>query len=88
MLLKAGNIMYQGFAADAIPFYESLGAPVPSQENPADHFMVSADRSGFSPLPLCPALPPRLCPSTGKGKAWRLPERPRLAGRHVVTRVL
>lgn len=35
LLLKAGNIVYQGKTSGALEFFESVGQPVPMHENPA-----------------------------------------------------
>ncbi|KAG5189322.1 P-loop containing nucleoside triphosphate hydrolase protein [Tribonema minus] len=50
ILLKAGDIAYQGPAKQALPFFESTGHPCPPLTNPADHLLdvVSLTRSESS----------------------------------------
>eukprot|EP00611_Tribonema_gayanum_P017883 TRINITY_DN3082_c0_g2_i2.p1 TRINITY_DN3082_c0_g2~~TRINITY_DN3082_c0_g2_i2.p1 ORF type:complete len:379 (+),score=122.33 TRINITY_DN3082_c0_g2_i2:347-1483(+) len=51
ILLKAGDIAYQGPAKQALPFFESAGHPRPPLTNPADHLLdvVSLTRSESTP---------------------------------------
>jgi len=39
ILMKKGNIVYQGSAAKAVDFFSTCGFPCPDRMNPADHFM-------------------------------------------------
>ena len=39
ILLSRGNIMYQGDADNCSKFFDSIGQAVPTQTNPADHYI-------------------------------------------------
>jgi ATP-binding cassette, subfamily G (WHITE), member 2 len=41
VLLKAGEIAYQGPAKDALAYFEQTGFPCPPLTNPADHILDS-----------------------------------------------
>ncbi|CAB9505534.1 Putative white-brown complex homolog protein 30 [Seminavis robusta] len=47
MILSRGREAYSGDLIDAPPYFESIGAPVPSQMNPAEHYLdlVNSDFS-------------------------------------------
>jgi ATP-binding cassette subfamily G (WHITE) protein 2 len=39
ILMKKGNIVYQGQCSKVLDYFTSIGHPCPALENPADHFM-------------------------------------------------
>jgi len=56
ILMKRGNIIYQGAASKAADFFEICGYPCPVHENPADHIMDVICRNGKSQEQEFPAI--------------------------------
>eukprot|EP01041_Mallomonas_annulata_P010873 gene10873-22707_t len=52
ILMKKGNIVYQGIAKKAVDFFAQVGHPCPERENPADHLMdtISDDKDEKRPI--------------------------------------
>lgn len=50
IILKSGNVVYQGPVKGLLPHFASFGFPAPPNFNPADHVMNVVQRNDFSAL--------------------------------------
>ena len=48
MLMVDGHIIYNGHAADSIPYFGRINMGVPVHSNPIDHYMKLMNKEGIS----------------------------------------